>query len=95
MANVICKVLDVAVSQYRKDGEVREIASIVLRSGRDVINAQLFDQDVKSGRHDLYKKLVGRDIICELNPEFYRGQLQWRLGFADPRPLTAAKSEAA
>lgn len=96
MANIICRILDVTISKYRKDGEERERASLVLKSGDDVIQASLFDQDVKNGRAKVFEKLVGRDAVCDLSPEQYRGQLQWRVGFNDPRPVgPAAKNEAA
>ncbi|MCO1336124.1 hypothetical protein MO867_17470 [Microbulbifer sp. OS29] len=85
---VIAKVLDVTTRSYQKDGVTKQAADIVCKSGSTTIDVTMFDGDVGRGKHLLYDKLVGQQCILNLSPEVYRGNLNYRLGFDDPKPVS-------
>lgn len=92
---VLAKVLDVTTRQYRKDGEVKTVADIVFKSGTDTMTATMFDGDVQKGAHKVYDQLVGKEAIVDISPDVYRGNLQYRLGFEDPRPVGPKSADKA
>ncbi|GAA5442914.1 hypothetical protein Misp06_01089 [Microbulbifer sp. NBRC 101763] len=85
---VIAKVLDVSTRGYRKDGEPKTAADLVLKSGTSTIQVTLFDKDVGEGRHLIFDKLTGQEVVVDISAEVYRGNVNYRLGFEDPTPLT-------
>lgn len=95
MAKVIAKLLDVSVRSYKKDGQDKKAADIVFKSGSDLMKATMFDSDVSKGLHMQYEQFLGKDVLVELSPEVFRGELQWRLGFADPKPIADKQSAPA
>lgn len=95
---VIAKVLDVSTRSYQKDGASKTAADIALKSGSSLFKATLFDKDVGDGRHLIFDKLTGQEAVIDVSVEVYRGEVNYRLGFEDPKPLTQpapVKSKAA
>lgn len=92
---VIAKVLDVSTRTFSKDGQDKTFADIVLKSGSTTIEVTMFDRDVSQGRHLIYDKLTGKEVLVDISPEVYRGNQQYRLGFDDPKPLAQDKPKAA
>lgn len=94
---VLAKLLHIEKRPMGTSGDGKEIASVVLLSGRDALTITMFDGAIKSGKFDLYQKFLQQDALFDINCDIYKGQLQYQLGFDDPRPVTPklAKPEAA
>lgn len=95
MAKVVGKVLDVSLRRYVKDGQEKRVADIVVKSGSDLIKATMFDGDVTKGNHMQYEQIVGKDAVVDVSPDVFRGNLQWRLGFEDPKVIKDQHSASA
>jgi len=87
MARVLVRVLDVTPSTYRKDRQEKKKVDMILKSGKDAITCTMYDGDVSDAKHKLYESQLGKEIIVDLSPECFRGNLQWRLGFEAPELL--------
>lgn len=89
------KVIAVSVRGYQKDGQQKRAADIVILSGSDVVKCTMFDADVAANKHVRFEQLKDKDAVFEVTPEVYRGQLQYKLGFKEPRILAAKPAVAA
>lgn len=92
---ILAKVIAVQARSYKKDGVQKQAADVVLLSGSDVLKTTLFHDDVISGRHTKFESMKDKEGVFDVIPEVYRGNLQYRLGFEEPRLLTPSKSVTA
>ena len=94
---VIAKIIDIETREYSKDGATKKMADITFKSDRDTFTVNMFDRQIDEGKLRLYEALAGQQAVVEINCDIYKGQIQYRLGFTDPRPVApkAAPSKAA
>lgn len=75
----IVKILDVEMGTTTNG----PIASIVLKSASDTMNVRMFARDIEAGKHKKYFENVGKQVVSDIRPNLYKGNLQYQLGFDD------------
>lgn len=83
---IIAKIIDIESRSYTKDGATKKMADLTFKSGRETFTVNMFDKQIDEGKLSLYQDLLGQQAVVEISIDQYRGQIQYRLGFEDPRP---------
>ena len=81
---VKAKLLDVEMRSYNKDGQSKQVADLVFKSGSDTMTVTMFDGDISRSKHTVYEQNVGKYMIVEIRCDVFRGNIQYQLGFKDP-----------
>ncbi len=73
---ILGKVLDVTERLHKE----KSVADVVLKSGEDVIQFTLWNNEFSAGTHMKFKKLIGQDIRTDVQSEVFNGRLQYKFG---------------
>lgn len=73
----------------------KEIATLLFVSGDDSFSVTMFDNDIKQGKFDLYTKVMQKEVMVDIRVDLYKGAVQFRLGYDDPRVIAPKAAVAA
>lgn len=91
---IIAKVIDVE-ERIHKD---KPVADITLKSGSEVFQFTLWNNEFQKGTHTKFQKCFGQEVITDVETEEFRGKIQHKFSMGgdvrpyNPSPVQAAKA---
>ncbi len=90
----IAKIID--IEEPFKTPKGTELCNVSVKSGDTLMTVTMFGNSIKDGTLDKLRNVLGQEVLTEINPSLYNGNLSYNFGYnAEFKPVNPSQLKKA